>query len=76
MLPRDHTDDDIFYRHCIGRQLKFVWLPKTCHVSGKKLWLENAYRETAIFTGPGDPIFENRWYSKVEFLILNLKRLK
>ena len=71
----DRADNwDYFDRYSIGTQLKFVFFPKRCHASGKLLWLELAYRKTAMWTGPGDAIFEHRWYSKLEYIIEQLKR--
>ena len=64
---------DPFTHRCIGTEYKFTWLPQTCHLTGKKLWLKNAYRQTAMITGPGDSIFEYRWYDKHEFLVARLK---
>ena len=62
------------YRNfCIGTELKFTWLPKRCHFTGKILWMKLAYKQTAMYPGPGDVIFEERWYDKKEFLIAILK---
>ena len=65
---------DYFYDKLIGTQLKFAWLPKTCYISGKRIWLKRAYRMTRMITGPGDPIFEHRWHDKMEHIIWKLKR--
>lgn len=67
--------DDGFKRNCIGTEIKFIWLPKYCHFSGQRLWLQYAYRQTAMYTGPGDAIFEERWYSKNQFLLARIKEL-
>jgi len=64
---------DSFRTHCIGNQLKFAILPKKCHITGRTLWLEYAYKQTAMWTGPGDAIFEHRWYDKTEFLVARIK---
>ena len=64
---------DPFKNRCIGTEYKFVWYPRQCHITGKKLWLKKAYMQTAMWTGPGDPAFEYRWYDKDEFLIARLK---
>lgn len=64
---------DGFKTHCIGTQLKFVLFPKKCHINGKILWLTHAYKQTAIYNGPGDAVFEDRWYDKDEFLIAKIK---
>jgi hypothetical protein len=59
---------------CVGQiQQKFCIWPKYCDISGRRLWFENAYRTTRMITGPGEPVFEHRWYSKEEFLILRMK---
>ncbi len=64
---------DGFKDHCVGTQLKFVVLPKRCYITGKLLWLRLAYKQTAMWTGPGDPVFEHRFYDKTEFIIQRLK---
>lgn len=67
------NDNQVFKNHCIGTELKFAWTPKKCHITGKKLWLEYAYMQTGLWTGPGDPLFEYRWYDKEQFLIARIK---
>lgn len=64
---------DWFYRRCVGWELSFVWLPKRCNLTGRRIWLEWAYQGTGVLIGPGDSIFENRWHSKDEHLIFLLK---
>lgn len=64
---------DSFRRRCVGTEYKFTLFPQTCHISGKRLWLTNAYQQTALLTGPGDTLYEHRWYNKDEFLIARLK---
>jgi hypothetical protein len=65
---------DYFYDKLIGTELKFAWLPKLCHISGKRIWLEYGYRMTRIITGPGDPILEHRWHDKMEHIVWKLTR--
>ena len=65
---------DSFYSRMIGAELKFAWLPQTCDISGKRIWLEYSYRMTRIITGPGESIFEYRWHEKNEHIIWKLKR--
>lgn len=64
---------DPFKNRCIGTELKFAFIPKKCYITGKTLWLENAYKQTAMWTGPGEPMFEERWYEKNEFLLARIK---
>ena len=70
-----YNPDSSFNSHCVGTQFKYALFPKTCHISGKRIWLEKAYRQTAMWTGPDDPVFEYRWYDKNEFLAARLKGL-
>ena len=65
--------DDPFKRRCIGTELKFTFVPRRCHFTGRILWLEHAYQQTSMLTGPGDPIFDYRWYDKDEFLLAKIK---
>jgi hypothetical protein len=64
---------DPFKHRCIGTEYKFTWYPQTCHITGKRLWLKKAYRQTGMIMGPGDALFEYRWYDKDEFLVARLK---
>lgn len=65
--------DNAFKRHCVGTELKFAWFPKRCYISNRKIWLECGYVQTAAWSGPGDVIFEQRWYHKNEFLVAKIK---
>ena len=66
--------DDLFYNKYIGAQLKFAWLPKTCDISGKRIWLKYGYQVTALYTGLTEPLFEHRWHDKLEHIIWKLKK--
>ena len=55
-------------------RLSFVWLPKVCMFSGRRIWLEYAYHATAIWTGPGEDVIQTLWATKDEYLIWQLKR--
>ena len=73
MLYSDTQSYDPFNDRALGTEYKFTWFPQKCYISGKKLWLQNAYRRTAMWTGPGTPVIEHRWYDKDEFLIARIK---
>lgn len=64
--------NDSFNIHCIGTELKFV-IYRKCYISGKSILFKRAYRQTAMWTGPGTPVFDYRWYDKDEFLLAKLK---
>lgn len=55
-------------------KLKFLWLPKRSYLTNKWLWLRTVYEGTAMWTGPGDPVFEFRYHEPAEHIIWNLKR--
>ena len=74
-MPMDHTQShDPYYDRVLGTELKFVWFPKTCYLSGKRIWLKKAYRLIRMYVGPGDPIFEYRWHDKNTHIMWMLKR--
>jgi len=70
---KDRLNYDGFRRNCIETELKFILIPKRCYISKKLLWLTLAYKQTAMWTGPDLPVFEDRWYDKTEFLIEKIK---
>lgn len=74
-MPLDSLmrDNDSFKRLCIGWGKKFTFIPRRCYYTGKYLWLKQAYKGTAILTGPGDPLFEYRWCESKEYLFLKIK---
>jgi hypothetical protein len=54
-------------------QQKFAWLPHRCIRSGKIIWLKYGYIGTAMWTGPGTPVYEYNWHTVEEHLIWCLK---
>lgn len=62
-----------FNRRCIGTELIFTFVPHRCHFTNRILWLEKAYRQTSMLTGPGDTIFDYRWYDQKQFLLERIK---
>jgi hypothetical protein len=63
---------DSFFRKAIWK-LTFAWLPRRCLLSNRWIWLQLGYQGTAMWTGPGTPVFEVRWLTKEEFLVASLK---
>lgn len=57
-----------------GWKLKMCWIPKTCFLSGKKLWGKRAYHGIRIITGPGEPVIDDYWLDKFEFTKWQLTR--
>lgn len=63
---------DIFDQRANFKLVYLLW-PRRCHITDKMLWLTHAYKGTAVWTGPGEPVEEYRYYDEVEFLIRKLK---
>lgn len=74
-MPMSDTQSyDPFYDRMLGTEYKFAWLPQTCDISGKKIWLKKGYRLTRMITGPGNAIFEYRWHDKNAHIMWLLTR--
>ena len=65
---------DHFYDRMLGVELKFAWLPETCYLSRKRIWLKKGYRMTRMILGPDDALFEYRWHDKNAHIIWELTR--
>jgi len=66
--------NDFYYNRYLGAELKFAWLPKICNLTGKRIWLKNAYRLTAMWRDDINVFFEHRWHDKNAHIIWQLKR--
>ena len=55
------------YRYCL-------W-PRKCYKTNRWLCMETAMRGRAIWTGPGEPAIEDRWYDSNEALIMMIKKV-
>jgi hypothetical protein len=56
-------------------RLKFAVVPHRCAVSGRRIWMEYAYRGTRTY-GPRDhQTAEHFWISSIEFMIWRLKNV-
>jgi len=75
-MPLDsmgHTSE--FNRNSyLGAELKFVWLPERCNLTGKRIWLVKAYRLTSIWHGPDAAVLEHSWHDKNTHIMWLLKR--
>lgn len=65
-------EDSSFYRRA-GWELKFSFWPRRCLISNKLIWLKYGYKGTAMWTGPGTPVYEYQWHDITEHLIWKLK---
>lgn len=74
-MPMDSLmwNNETFKRRCLGWKLTYSLLPRRCFYTGKYLWFKLAYKGTAMLTGPGEPLFEDRWCERHEYLFLKIK---
>ena len=68
----DEVNYDPFWQRATA-ELKTCYFPHKCYFSKKVLFLTRAYKVTRVITGPGEPIVEDRWLSKEEFIVQKLK---
>jgi len=74
-MPLDSMGINDSYRNkYLGADLKFTWLPETCDLSGKRIWLKWAYRLTSIYAGPSEIRLEHSWHDKNTHIMWLLKR--
>ena len=72
LMARDRDRDKSFYRRAVWVK-RFAWWPKRCDCSGRWLWLQQVMMGVAMYTGPGDPVFEFRWHNAKEHVVFLLK---
>jgi hypothetical protein len=65
--------DALFYIRAEWQLCRVKW-PHRCEISRRRLWPGTwAYRGRAMYTGPGEPVFETRWHDREEHIIWQLK---
>ena len=60
-------DHESFYRRAVWVE-RFAWWPRRCNITGRRLWLTKTMMGVAMWTGPGDPVFEFRWHDAKEHI--------
>jgi hypothetical protein len=48
--------------------------PRTCFLTGKQLWGSRCYKGIRVITGPGEPVIEDYFIEKFEFMKWQLTR--
>ena len=66
------TTQEDFERHARFEYRWSIW-PRRCYRSDRRVW-GLAVRAEAVWTGPGEPVIEQRWLHRDEGLIMMLKR--
>jgi hypothetical protein len=65
-------DLDDFERRARFEYCWSIW-PRRCYRSQRRVW-GRAMRAEAVWTGPGDPVVEQRWLHRDEGVMLLIKR--
>ena len=73
LMARDKDRDDYFYAKAAWVE-RFAWLPKTCSLTGRTLWLTKCIMGVAMYTGPDEPVFEFKWHDYKEHTVWLLKQ--
>ncbi len=55
-------------------EYKLCWRPKTCFLTGKQLWGKRAYYGERYIHGPGEPVVEDFWIDRDQFLVWQLTK--
>lgn len=80
VIVDSHVDTDTdpirpikFKDRCHSTKLRRCIWPKKCHITGKNLWLKEAYVQSADWFVPGGIRTEHRWYDQKAFITERLK---
>ena len=65
-------DTDPFYERAVW-EYKFAIWPRRSVKENKLIWFTKAYKGEAMWTGPGDPVFEVHWLTAEEFTFAKLR---
>ncbi len=55
-------------------EYRYSIIPRRCYETGRLVW-GLAVRGRRVITGPGEPIYEDRWYHRNEAVLMMLKGL-
>ena len=73
-VQQSPREEDWGLQKANGWVLKRCWRPQTCFLTGKQLWGKRAYYGVRMITGPGEPVIENYYIDKFEFIKWQLTR--
>ena len=61
-------------RRAVDWRLRFCLFPKYCYLTGERIWFKRAYYGENWITGPGEPVVEQLWVERNEFLLWQLTK--
>ena len=56
-------------------EYKYCLWPRRCYESKRPIWFTLSVRARAVWTGPGEPVIEDRWYHRDEGLMIMIKKV-
>jgi hypothetical protein len=75
MVTQSPLEEDWGLNKAQNWKLKLCWVkPRNCFLTGKPLWGKRAYHGVRTIHGPGEPVYEDYWIDRDQFLLWNLKR--
>ena len=73
-VSQSPLSEDHGLNRATGWKLKLCWTrPHNCFLTGKSVWGRRAYHGVRVIHGPGEPVYEDYWIDRDEFLIWRLK---
>ncbi len=79
MMGAGYTDNGIHWDTWLSRaslkDTRSYW-PRRCDITGKSLWLKKSICGIRMWTGPGDPVYETKWFDPNALVFLILKGYK
>jgi hypothetical protein len=72
-MPMDQTTSYDYYWDRARPEYKFCFWPRRCYETQRWIWMRTAYKFRRVITGPGEPVVEDRWVGKHEFMTGVLK---
>lgn len=65
---------DLFDKRVVF-EYKTSFIPRRCYNTGRRVW-GVAVRGRSTWSGPGEPVVEERWYHRHEAVIIMIKGTK
>lgn len=56
-------------------EYKYCLWPRQCYNTKRFIWFRLAVRGRAVWTGPGEPVVEDRWFHRNEGLMIMIKKV-
>lgn len=74
-MPLDQTNLNDYWTERARFEYKYCLWPRRCYKSKRLIWFTLAMRGRAVWTGPGEPAIEDRWYHRDEGLMIIIRKV-